>query len=278
MNRYNLNLIREKYFLKRKKILKRNKKNNKIEYQKKFLEAEKFFSLKKFIINDISLYFKNYNRNGYFLNNSNFKKLKNVDYFKSNVHEIKKILKKYSDKHTNIYELGSGFGRIIFSLILFKFKDFKKFYACDFNEVGLRIINKISKKNNYKIKTHKIDLLKVEDLNNLKSKSVIFTVNALMCVPNLKISFFKEIIKKKPKAVIHFEATYINKPKNVLEKMSKKYFNNCDYNKTFLSHLEKLNKEDKIDLKILNRKFLSNILLNEKIIIWKPKYKLYANK
>ena len=62
----------------------------------------------------------------------------------------------------------------------------------------------------------------------------------------------------------------MDKPKNSLQRLSNKYFNNCDYNKTFLNELNKLNKEKKINLKILKRKISSNILLNEKIIIWKP--------
>lgn len=272
MKNLDLQVIKKKYILGRKKILKRDSNKNKIEYEKKFLETKKLFLGKDFSNKQILRYFKNYNKNGYSVKKNNFFKLNNKDYFKKNIEEIKEILSKYCSKQTNLVELGSGFGRIIFSLIFFKFKLFKIIYACDLNPIGLKIINKISKKNNYRIKTLKLNLLKTKNFKNLKPNSTIFTFNTLMCIPNLKINFFKELIKKKPKAVIHFEATYIDKPQNMLEKLSKKYFNNCDYNKTFLVYLQKLSKKNKIDLEIFNKKYLSNVLLNERIIIWKPKY------
>ena len=272
MNNLDLQVIKKKYILGRKKILKRDANKNKIEYEKKFLETKKLFLERNFSNKQILRYLENYNKNGYSVKKNNFFKLKKKDYFKKNIEEIKEILSKHCSKQTNLVELGSGFGRIILSLIYFKFKLFKIIYACDFNPIGLNIINKISKKCNYQIKTLKLNLLKSKNFKNLKPNSVIFTFNTLMCVPNLKINFFNELIKKKPKAIIHFEATYIDKPQNMLEKLSKKYFNNCDYNKTFLVYLQKLNKKNKIDLKILNKKYLSNVLLNERIIIWKPKY------
>ncbi len=272
MNKFDLQVIKKKYILGRKKILKRDSNKNKIEYEKKFLDTKKLFIDKNFSNKQILGYLKNYNKNAYFIKKNNFFKLNNRDYFKKNIEEIKEILSKYCSKQTNLVELGSGFGRIIFSLIFLNFKLFKIIYACDFNPIGLKIINKISKKSNYQIKTLRLNLLKSKNFKNLKPNSVIFTFNTLHCVPNLKINFFNELIKKKPKAVIHFEPTYIDKPKNMLEKLSKKYFNNCDYNKTFLVYLQILKKKNKIELEIFNKKYLSNVLLNERIIIWKPKY------
>ena len=271
MKQTEIELIKEKYFYQRNKKEKRNKKKNLTEYNDKFNKTQKIFSKSNYDKKIILTYLKNYNRNGYYIKNKKHKKITNSYFFKENLKEIINILKKFSNNKTDIFELGSGFGRIIFSLLFHEFNKFRKFYACDFNITGLKIINKISRKYKFNIKTIKYDFLNLKDLKFVKRNSIIFTYNSIMCIPNLKKSFFKLILKKKPKIVIHFEATYINKPKNTLEKLSKKYFNNCDYNKIFINQLIELKKENKINLKIIDRNFSSNILLNEKIIIWEPK-------
>ena len=268
MNKEDLNKLKKKYF--RINVKTRNKKKNLAEYNKKFKETEKYFYQNNFNQKKIFDYIKNYNKNGYRIRGNNFDKLINKSFFKNNLFEIEKILKKVSSSNTNIYELGSGFGRIIIALLFNKFNKFNKFYACDINKVGLNIIDKVSQKNNLKIDTVKFDFLNIKKLKFIKDNSIIYTYNSIMCVPNLKRNFFEILLKKKPKFVIHFEATYVDKPINNLQKFSKQYFLNCDYNKTFLKKLKSLENEKKIELKILERKISSNLLLNEKIIIWKP--------
>ena len=65
------------------------------------------------------------------------------------------------------------------------------------------------------------NLLKSKNFKNLKPNSVIFTFNTLMCVPNLKINSFNELTKKKPKAVIHFEAFILTNLKICLKNYQK---------------------------------------------------------
>lgn len=192
--------------------------------------------------------------------------------------KLKKVLRKDYEIHSNaeflsffknyfndsIIELGCGLGAHLFSLYN---AGFKKLSGCD---LSVNAINNLKKYT--KIKDIDIDF-DVCDLNNEFPENfihdkIVFTYTCLEQCKHIMSNVLQNIIKGKPKLVIHFEVDYDSSPL-----MVKNYFDSCDYQNNLVRELKKLEKENKIEILSIQKLNYAGTPVNRRSsIMWKLKH------
>jgi len=186
---------------------------------------------------------------------------------------IAKSLKNYLPANA-LVELGSGYGRIILSLI--KQKHFQKIpaIACDYTQIGVKLLKLLAANQNSNVTSGQCDF-RAPRLTSIKipPKSLIFTSFATHYVPQLKVRFVKNLISLKPRTVVHFEPCFEHlNDRTLLGLMQKRYTQINDYNLNLVSLLKSQEKAGRIKI-IKERKtvFGQNPFLPFSILAWQPR-------
>ena len=107
--------------------------------------------------------------------------------------------------------------------------------------------------------------------NEIPENSIIFTSYSVHYIPILKQAFINNILKLKPKIVIHFEPCYeLNSNQSKYELMCQKYIELNDYNKNLLSILKSSEEKNQINLSFQKNIIGVNPFLPISCIKWSP--------
>jgi len=157
------------------------------------------------------------------------------------VNKIKKII----DQNDTLCELGCGFGKYLFLLRLNNISSRLEGYDISFN--GIELAKKINSQFDAGISFKQFDITK--DLNKIDlSNKIIFTHLALeQLKPELK-NIIDNLIKCKPKEVIHFEHSPNLYTSGIRHLVSKIYYDKKDYQTQLLPILSEYHDEGKINL------------------------------
>jgi len=106
---------------------------------------------------------------------------------------------------------------------------------------------------------------------SLPEGAVIYTTLSVCEVKGLGEQFIKNLIKLKPRLVVHLEAAYLDRKETLIDIMVTKYIKLNDYNTNFDISLNKLSKEGVINIhhryyNIMGR----NPLRPVSLYIWSP--------
>ena len=253
MREYNKDKWGELY----KRLVDRKSEKNKLKF------ADNFFLQ----ANDIKPFY--YEKKFYLNENQKIQDL----YFKI----VKNTIKKYETKEINIIEFGAGYGSIILKLAEKYQKKKINLKAFEFTESGINCCKYISKSHGLKVNVGQCDFNDFDIRNyDIPEESIFFTSWAMALVDGFPEKMMSEILKYKPKVVIHFEPIKNHwDEKNILEKIWNKYLFLNDYNETLYEDLIKF--ETRRYIKIINEeksKFGSNPFCPISIIEWIPNLSL----
>lgn len=202
-----------------------------------------------------------------------FVKVKNqyFDYYQIII-LVDAILHEYvGNKYNNLFEFGCGP-----SYHLLRFGDFNKninLIGLDWTKTSQNIINEINNLNiNTKIKGYNFNFFNPDYQLDIPDSSAIFTVNALEQIGENYKDFINFLLYKKPDLCINFEPMPELLSDSLIDQLSVMYSEKRNYLKGYLSYLEQLEKENKIDIILKKRLYAGSLYLEGyPVIIWKPK-------
>ena len=178
-----------------------------------------------------------------------------------------KIIKQFTNPEEIIVELGCGWGRNLFCLRGFNFKNRLEGY--EFTKNGYESAKEVNEFFKCGIKFGRVDLTK--DLQIDISGKTVFTQKVLEQLKYDTEKVINNLIKAKPKQVIHIEPTYELFPNNIRGLSSRLYIQLSDYQKSLLTTLKLFEKEGKIKILDAHRlKFGAKPIYEDSLIRWKP--------
>lgn len=175
-------------------------------------------------------------------------------------------------KFENLFEFGCGP-----SYHLLRFGNFNNeinLIGLDWTKSSQDIINEINNLGiNNKIKGYNFDFFNPDYDIDIPSNSAIFTCSALEQIGTSYKKFIDFIISKKPDLCINFEPMTEFLDEDILiDKLSILYSKKRNYLDGYLSYLEELHQQGKIEIILKNRLYGGSIYLEGyPIVIWKVK-------
>jgi hypothetical protein len=197
-----------------------------------------------------------------------------TEYFDYKLHIIlvDAILHRFVDTdYSNLYEFGCG---PAYHLLRFgKFNPEANLIGLDWATASQDIIKEINDLGiNNKITGHNFDYFKPDYNIDIAPNSAIFTCASLEQIGENYKEFVDYILAKQPDLCIHFEpeAKMLNED-SLVDKLSILYFNKRKYLKGYLSYLESLQAEGKIEIHTQRLYGGSYFIEGYPAIIWKIK-------
>ncbi len=194
-------------------------------------------------------------------------KVSSEEYLKYRPIPLLKILKEFTDSEETIIELGSGWGRNLFYLTALNFKN--KLEGYEFTKNGSKFAKEINEFFNCNIKFGHVDL--TNDLEIDVSGKTVFTQKVLEQLKYDTEKVINNLIKSKPKQVIHIEPTYELYSNNIRDIASKLYIKTADYQDNLLTTLKLFEEEGKLKILDIRRlKFAAKPIHEDSLIRWIP--------
>jgi hypothetical protein len=186
---------------------------------------------------------------------------------------VDSILHEYvGTKYNNLFEFGCGP-----AYHLLRFSNFNpniNLVGLDWTVASQNIIKKINELGiNNKISGYNFNFFEPNYQINIPESSAIFTCNALEQVGENYKEFINFILDKKPDLCINFEPMpeFLDKD-NLIDYLCILYMEKRKYLKGYLSYLQQLEKENKIEILLTKRlPGGSYFIEGYPVVIWKPK-------
>ena len=183
------------------------------------------------------------------------------------------ILHEYvGTKYDNLLEFGCGP-----SYHLLRFGNFNKninLIGLDWAEASQNIIKEINNLAiNSKIKGYNFDFFNPDYTIDIPDNSAVFTCNALEQIGENYKEFIDYLLVKKPALCINFEpmVEFLDED-NLVDQLCVLYTKKRNYLKGYLSYLEQLEKEGKIEIILKKRLQIGSLYIEgNPVIIWKIK-------
>jgi len=195
-------------------------------------------------------------------------KIENFDY-KIHISFVDAILQHYIGDCENVFEFGCGPAYHLLRLNEFN-KDLN-LYGLDCATSSQRIINEINNKLDVNIIPYNFDFFNPNYDVEVPEKSIFFTVAALEQVGDNFGSYIDFIFDKSPDICINIEPmSELLDDNNLIDSLSVKYFDKRKYLNGFLSHLNNLEKEGKIEIIKQQRIFSGSYFIEgHSLVVWK---------
>lgn len=193
----------------------------------------------------------------------------NFDY-KIHICFVDAILNHFAKDYKNILEFGCGPG---YHLLRFKnYNESVSLFGLDWTKSSQNIINSINERFNVSITAKNFDFFNPDSTFQIPEKSAVYTVAALEQVGNNFEKFVDYLLTKKPEIVINMEPIdELLDDSKLIDSFSIKYFRKRNYLNKFLPYLEKLEKENKIQIIDKKRIFSGSYFIEgHSLIVWKP--------
>jgi len=188
--------------------------------------------------------------------------------FKHASEKIYKIVGKYVTNKDEIVELGCGFGSRLFSLRMLGMNNPLEGY--DISQNGICCAKAINEYFGCKIKFGVIDLTKPFDESVLNNKTV-FTNHSLEQLKHYTPQVINNIVKGKPKQVLHFEPVRELFGFSLYDLVYKQHNAFADYQNNLLSTLKKFESKKLVKITKTERLHFSTNPFNETSFIrWAP--------
>lgn len=180
------------------------------------------------------------------------------------------VLRKYLKNVNQIVEFGCGPGYHLARISQY-FPE-KKLIGTDWTQASQTIIQEINRVKKLDIQGYNFDFFSPDFSLPVDSSTGIYTVAALEQVGGQFIEFVNFLLQKKPSICVHFEPIGELLPDdNVLCKLTKKYFEKRNYLKGYLTYLETLEKQGKIEILDKRRTYSGSYYIEgHSLIVWKP--------
>jgi len=178
------------------------------------------------------------------------------------------IMKNFLDENDEIIELGCGFGYRLFSLRMQGLKNQMRGY--DVSTYGTKTAEEINNFFSCDIKFGKFDMTEDFDTSILTGKTV-FTYHSLEQLKYYTQKVISNLIKSKPRQVLHFEPVPELLGFNLLDIVSKQHNSYADYQNNLLSTLKNFEKNHLVNITDVKRLRYVNPVNETTLIRWIPK-------
>ena len=193
------------------------------------------------------------------------------EYYEFRTKKIVSLLDEFFDGSSELCELGCGSGRNLFAIK--QLKPDMKIFGYDISDVGIETVKRIADHFNVEgIHVGTGDLLSANGLSfNIENKNV-FTYFVLEQLPDALDIFFENVIKGKPKKVLHLEPTYeLLNNSSLRDLASKAYVERQDYVRTLLEKLRALEDDGRIEILSIRRElYSSSVKQMPTLVCWRP--------
>ena len=193
----------------------------------------------------------------------------NFDY-KIHICFVDAVLRRYTHKFKNFFELGCGPAYHLVRLQNYNSK--LNLWGSDWTKSSQKIIQEINNTLGYKINGFNLDFFNPVYDKEIGVNSLVYTVASFEQIGNNFKKIVDFLIEKKPGLCIHFEPIdELLDSSKLIDELSIKYFRKRKYLDGFLPYLDILEKEGKIEI-IKKQRINSGSYFIEghSLIIWKP--------
>lgn len=201
-----------------------------------------------------------------------FKLMTGSDSQKHYVDLVDKVLSSYFPA-SSLVELGAGYGSILLNLAQRPVFETARLIAGEYTQSGVDLIKTLAQSQGLSIEAGRCDFISpgITSLS-IPQQAVIYTSYATPYIPFLPDSFVANLVRFKPKAVIHFEPCYEHYQGNQLvDMLRRRYIELNDYNRNLVDLLRSHEQKGYIQIMAEERVvFGSNALLPVSIIAWRP--------
>jgi hypothetical protein len=157
------------------------------------------------------------------------------------------LYRKYFREYDNVFEFGCGTGHNLV-LIARMFPD-KRYSGMDWVAESQQILEAIAAKYGWQIKGFPFDFFHPDDNIKIPANSIVYTSAALEQLGSNHTAFVNYLLAKKPSLCVNVEpiAEYYD-PDRLFDYVALKYHQRRNYLNGFLTHLQSLEKENKIKI------------------------------
>lgn len=195
-------------------------------------------------------------------------KITRIEYAKFRKEILNFYIKQNIDDSDTIVELGCGWGLNLWTILVNNPQ--KKLEGYELSENGLNVCKEINNHFNCNVSFGNINLTKNSTFPILKNKSV-FTFHVLEQLKYDTSVVIENILKSKPKMVLHFEPVPELYGNTAHEKLVKHFINYMDYQDNLLTTLKIFEKEGRITIVDSKRlHFAANPFFETCLIKWIP--------
>jgi|APSaa5957512535_1039671.scaffolds.fasta_scaffold01075_3 hypothetical protein len=178
-------------------------------------------------------------------------------------------LKKFTQSNDVVVEVGCGWGINLFNLVALNFKN--KLEGYDLTDGGIKIAREINKQFNCNITLGMIDLTTDFSSIDLTGKTV-FTHYTMEQMKYDTAKVIENLIKSKPKQVLHFEPIMELHTSGLRDRLCKMYIKSNDYQDNLLTTLKSFEKEGKLEILDIRRLgYGAKLYYETSFIHWIPK-------
>jgi hypothetical protein len=196
--------------------------------------------------------------------------IENFDY-KIHICFVDAILRYYLKDCSNIFEFGCGPAYHLIRLNQWNNK--VKYHGADWTKSSQNIIKSINQKLDLNINSSNFDFFNPDYSLDIPKDTGIYTVAALEQVGENFKDFINFLINKKPSICVHLEPIdELLDENNLIDNLTIKYFRKRNYLNGFLSFLEKLEKNNIIEIVKKQRIYSGSYFIEgHSLIVWKIK-------
>jgi SAM-dependent methyltransferase len=180
------------------------------------------------------------------------------------------ILLKYISQYDKVFDFGCGTGYHLFRLETYNPE--KQYFGLDWTKSSQNIIDLYSKhKSKNNIKGYNFNYFNPNYDIDIKD-SLVYTVASLEQIGDNHDKIIDFFLEKKPALCINFEPIEeVLDENNLIDYLTIKYFNKRNYLKNYLTKLQSLEKENKVEiLEVKRLNYGSKFVEGHTLIIWKP--------
>ena len=172
---------------------------------------------------------------------------------------------------SQIIELGAGYGWPLLKLAKLTQYSHCQFIGAEYTDSGIECIDILAQREQINLQVGYCDLNQLS-LNQFKiiDNPLIFTSVAMICLKGFSKTTLDELIRIRPRIVIHFEPIYEYCNDNSLHSlMCKRYIQLNDYNQNMLTTLKEYEKQGYIKIVQESRNiFGTNPLMPFSVVKW----------
>jgi len=180
------------------------------------------------------------------------------------------LFQKYFQKVDSIYEFGCG-PAVHLAYLATIFPE-KKLYGFDWARASQKIISLLSQHYGWSIEGGYFDFFHPAKTIKIESNSAVLTFGALEQVGKKHTPFLKFLLEKSPELCINVEGLHeLYDQNSLIDALALKYHKRRGYLDGYLTHLQKLEKEGKIEIIKMHHQQFGNLVDDpHSYIIWKP--------
>jgi len=182
------------------------------------------------------------------------------------------LFEKYLKTFATVYEFGCGTGHNL--LRLREVNPTAELWGLDWATSSQKMLRALARtRKDTHLKAHHFDFFNPDRTFTLDPKGALYTFAALEQTGTRYKKFIAYLLKNKPALCVHIEPTGETlDSSHLLDYLSIRYFQKRKYLQGFITHLQQLEKQGKIEIVSIQRSYIGSFYIDGySIIVWRPR-------